>query len=204
MPLSVTSGVTGTGGLVLQNNSATDGGVTLTTTSVNNVGTITNSGTGTGSTTITAVIGSSVTSVIENSATSALVLSGANTYAGGLKIKQGTVIANVSNATTVSGAAGPSTSAITLGDSAGGSASLLANSFTVSNAVNLGSSAVGTLTIGNNGGVTAAVFSGAIGLNGRNLTIASNGTGSTTVSGGITGTGSLTIANGSTTATTTI
>ena len=130
--------------------------------------------------------------------TGTLVLSGANTFSGGLTVANGTVIANVSNATTVSGAAGPSTSAITLGSATGGNASLLANSFTVSNPINLGTGAVGTLTIGNNGAATAAVFSGAIGLNGGNLTIASTGTGTTTVSGGVTGMGNLTLSAGST------
>ncbi len=133
-----------------------------------------------------------------------LILSGNNTFSGGLVIKQGTVVANVSNNGATSGAAGPSGNATTLGSVTGGSASLLANSFTVSNAINLGANAVGTLTIGNNGSATAAIFSGAIGLNGDNLTIASTGTGSTTVSGGITGTGNLTIANGGTTAATNI
>lgn len=131
--------------------------------------------------------------------TGSLILGGANTFSGGLVIANGSVIANVSNATTVSGAAGPSTSAITLGSSTGGSASLLANAFTVSNPINLAAGAVGTLTIGNNGGTTAAVFSGAVALNGDNLTITTTGTtGSTTLSGGIAGTGNLVLNNPST------
>ena len=200
--MTVSGAVSGTGDLTIQNTAA--GTFAISTGGINNTGTITNSGSGGGTTTISGVVGAAVTGIIQNSATSQLILSGANTFTTGLTIKMGTVVANVSNATTVSGAAGPSTSAITLGSSTGGSASLLANSFTVSNAINLGTSSAGTLTLGNNAGATAAVFSGAIGLNGNNLTITSGGTGSTTVSGGITGTGNLTITNATTTATTTL
>ena len=120
-----------------------------------------------------------------------LILGGANTFSGGLTISGGTVIANVSNASNVSGAAGPSTSTITLGG-AGNAASMLANSFTVSNPIILGNSGANTLTVGNNGGATAAVFSGGLNLNGFNVSIAAQGTGSTTVNGGITGTGNVT------------
>jgi len=169
--------------------------------------TLTIGGSGTGGTTLGGVIsnnGAGTIALIVNTTGGVTTLSGANTFTGGLDIQQGTVVVNVSNATTISGAAGPSTTAITLGDAAGGSASLLANSFTVSNAINLGSSSIGTLTIGNNGGATAAVFSGPVALNGNNLTISSLGTGSTTLSGGITGTGTLTISNATTRATTVI
>ncbi len=189
--LNFTGNATGTGNLSFVENAS--GGITIV--GVNNAGTVTNSGTGTGTTTIGGVIGTFVTGVTQNSATSTLILSGANTFTGGLNIQRGTVVANVSNATTVSGAAGPSTSAITLGSSSGGSASLLANSFTVSNAINLGTSSVGTLTIGNNGGATAAVFSGALGLNGNNLTVAPTGTGSVSLSGGTSGSGNLALIN---------
>lgn len=70
--LTVSGGVTGTGDLILDNNSATDGGITISGTSVDNVGTITNSGSGNGSSLISAGIGSNVTGVTENSSTSAL------------------------------------------------------------------------------------------------------------------------------------
>jgi fibronectin-binding autotransporter adhesin len=43
--------VSGTGNLVLNNNSATANAITLSTNSVNNIGTITNSGSGSGGTT---------------------------------------------------------------------------------------------------------------------------------------------------------
>jgi outer membrane autotransporter protein len=122
-----------------------------------------------------------------------LTLGGANTFTGGLDIQNGTVLANNS------GAAGPSGSAITLGDTGGSNnATLLAgNGVTVANAINLGTTA-GALTIGNYGSNAVVTFSGAIGLNGNNLTIYSfsNGGASTTISGGITGTGNLTLQSG--------
>ncbi len=128
--------------------------------------------------------------------TGALLLGGANTFSGGLTIANGTVIANVSNATTVSGAAGPSTSTITLGAAASNnSASLLGNTFTVSNPVSLVAPGTGTLTIGNNLLATSPTFSGGIATNGVDFTIATTGTGTTTESGLIAGAGNLTVTN---------
>ncbi len=138
--------------------------------------------------TVSGVIGGNL-SRLTKTGTGTLIVGGANVYNGGTTIANGTLIANVSSATTVSGAAGPSASAITLGSSApgSGSASLLANSFIVSNPINLAAGAVGTLTIGNNGAATAAVFNGAIAMNGMDLTVRATGTGSTTLGGAITG-----------------
>ena len=160
---TVTSGITGTGNLILNNSSAIANGITVSTTAINNTGTITNSGTGVGSTSISFVIGTNVTGVIQNSATSQLILGGANTFNGGLSIQNGTVVANANNTTTVSGAAGPSANAvITLGATGGtNSASLLLNSITVANNVVLGTT-TGTLTIGTNGGATAPTFSSSV------------------------------------------
>jgi hypothetical protein len=71
----------GSGDLILKNNSAIAGGITLQNNSVNHTGGVTNSGTGTGTTIISSVIGTNVTSVTQNSATSPLVLSNtANLY----------------------------------------------------------------------------------------------------------------------------
>jgi autotransporter-associated beta strand protein len=120
--------------------------------------------------------------------TGTLTLTGTNTFTGGLSIKKGTVLLN--------NASGAGSGAITLGNSAGGSATLLANSFTIANAINLGTSAVGTLTLGNNGTGTQPIYSGAIALNGDNLVISTtggNGNSNTTLTGGITGTGNLII-----------
>ena len=61
---------------------------------VNHTGTITNSGTGTGVTTISSVIGSNVTGVTQNSATSSMVLSGVNTYTSGTSVAAGKLTVN--------------------------------------------------------------------------------------------------------------
>ena len=190
---TVTNQVAGTGNLVLNANST--GSITLTGGAAN-TGTIINSGSGSGTTTITGVINNTgsagVTSVTENSANSELVLSGANTFTGGLSILNGTVLANVSNATG-SGAAGPAADGITLGATGGSnSASLLANSFTVSNNITLGTTS-GALVLGNNGGTTAAVYGGSLALGSKNLSITAGGTGTLTESGTITGSGTLTL-----------
>ena len=143
--------------------------------------------------------------MLDSAFSGTVTLNRANTFTGGVAIKKGTVVVGIGNATTVSGALGPSASAATLGDAAGGSASLLANQFTVSNPINLGVDAAGTLTIGNNGGTTAPTFSGPIALNGDNLTISRTGTtGAMTVSGGITGTGNLILNNAGSTSTLTL
>ena len=97
------NGTTGTGNLTLKNNSSNStSSITLSTISVNHNGTITNSGNGTGSVTISAGIGSNVTGVIQNSTSSSLNLSGSNTYtstttisAGTLAISGGSAIADI-------------------------------------------------------------------------------------------------------------
>ena len=66
---------------------------------MNNNGTITNNGSGSGTTTFSAAIGPNVQGVFQNSATSTLILNGANTFTTGLNIPQGTV--QVGNATGV-------------------------------------------------------------------------------------------------------
>lgn len=202
---TLSGGVSGAFDLTFKADST--GAITASTLSVNNGGTITNSGTGSGLTTISAVIGTNVTGVVQNSANSALTLSGANTFTGaGLTVKRGVANLGVSNATTVSGAAGPSASAITLGDTGGGSAGVfISGAFTVSNPINVIAGAPGTLSLGNSSAASAAVFSSAITLNGYALTLATNGSGLLTfnatssftgpgsITGGSTGSGQTTI-----------
>jgi uncharacterized repeat protein (TIGR02543 family) len=125
--LKVTGGTTGTGNLVLNNNSLTNDAITLSTTTVNHAGSITNSGTGSGETLISAAIGANVTAVVQNSAISALNLSGVNTYSGDTTISAGTLVlsgagsmANTPNIWVASGAAfdvSTPTTAYTLGSS---------------------------------------------------------------------------------------
>jgi fibronectin-binding autotransporter adhesin len=88
--LTVGGAVSGSANLTLVNSGA--GGLTFAGTSINNGGTITNSGGGAGSTTISGALGSSVSGITQNSSTSALILSGTNTnFAGTLTISAGTL-----------------------------------------------------------------------------------------------------------------
>lgn len=87
--LTLSGGVKGAGDLILRNNSAITGGVTLLTGAITNIGKVVNSGSGAGNTLVSAVIGAGVTRVVQNSAASALTLSGANTYAGGTTVDNG-------------------------------------------------------------------------------------------------------------------
>ena len=187
--LTVSSGITGAFNLTLQNNGATANGVTIS--SINNGGSVTNSGTGTGSTLITGIIGSAVTGgVIQNSATSQLILRGANTFTGGLSIKAGTVVINTAAATNAL-----SSGTVTIGEAASAAAATL--SFSGSGAFPTFTNA---LTINGTGTslihVTGfnPVLNGAMTLN-NNLTISSNNaSGSTlTFGGGVTGTGNITV-----------
>ena len=135
--------------------------------------------------------------------TGTLTLSGANSFTGGLTIQAGTFIAGVSdNPSLHTGAAGNDTTSIQLGTATSTSANLQAGAFTVANLITLGA---GTLTVANDGGSDAAVFSGSVNLNGNNLTISATGTAvdtsgnspGVTVSGSISGTGNLFLNNSS-------
>jgi len=179
--LTLSGGVTGTGNLSLNNNGATAGGVTLSGTAVNNTGTITNSGTGTGAVVISKVIGTNVTGVVQNSATSQLTLSGVNTYTSGTTIKAGTASGTV--------AAAFGTGAITLGDSSGSVNTTLngGGAVTHANAINVAAGNTGVASISSSAN---SVFSGAVTLNNHDLRVAPAAS-TLTLSGGITGTGNL-------------
>ena len=188
----VQSGVTGTGNLILRSYST--GFIRIETGTVNHIGTITNSGTGTGTTTISAVIGTNVTGVIQNSTTSQLNLSGANTFTSGLTIKAGTVALT----TSTSAGGGSGTGTITIGDSSGTANATLTGTSTTTfaNPITVASGSSGVLSLDRTGGYIT--FSGAISLS-NNLTIHNSvpgGTGSITITGGISGTGNIVISGG--------
>jgi len=100
---TITGGTAGTGDLILNANSA--GGITLSSASVNHSGGINNTGTGTGTNTISAIIGTSVTNIVQNSPTSPLSLAGVNTYTGPVILNTGVLQANGSLAALGVGAA---------------------------------------------------------------------------------------------------
>ena len=87
--LTISGGITGAHPLVLKNNSSNATGITISGVSLNNEGSVTNSGTGSGGTLISSVIGTNVTGVIQNSPKSSLTLSGTSTYAGATTISAG-------------------------------------------------------------------------------------------------------------------
>jgi autotransporter-associated beta strand protein len=93
---TLTGGVSGTGNLLLNNLGLAANTISITPTAINHTGSITLQGTATGTTTISAGIGSNVTGVTQNSATSLMILSGASTYPGNLTVNAGTV--RISNA----------------------------------------------------------------------------------------------------------
>lgn len=185
--LTLSGGITGAKNLALNANST--GGITLSTVSVNNTGTITNSGSGSGTSTISAVIGTNVTGVVQDSATSQLTLSGTNTFTTGVTIKQGTVLAN--------NAAALGTGTVLLGDTSGSAnATLAIGSFTPVNNITVQAGSTGTLTLSNNG-TSAARPTGNILLN-NDLTITADGARTNsnagtliTASGTISGSGDL-------------
>ena len=67
-------GITGTGNLII-GSTGTGGSVTIQTAAVNNTGTISNTGSGTATTSITGGIGSNVTAITQNSTASSLTIS---------------------------------------------------------------------------------------------------------------------------------
>jgi autotransporter-associated beta strand protein len=179
-----TGGFTGSGNIII-NEAGSTGSLTISTTSINNTGTITNSGSGSGTTTISAVIGTNVTGVIQNSATSQLTLSGANTFTSGLTIKAGTTLLSTSVNAAGSGS-------ITIGDTSGSADATLKGSLSagniITNPISVVSGSSGTLSII---GTANGTFGGAISLS-NNLTIGSISAGPV-FSGGISGNGNVTI-----------
>lgn len=197
--LTLSGGTTGTGHLILNNNSARAAGITVSTLAVNHTGTITNSGSGTGDATISAVIGTNVTGVIQNSPTSMLILSGVNTFTGGITIKSG-----ILRFSTPGTSVGGSGNTITIGDSFGTEAAMAQFQSSVTYdavPITVAAGSSGTLTLSGSSSTGAPVVTGAITLN-NNLTVGNTITGVTTgtltLQGGITGTGDLTISSAST------
>jgi autotransporter-associated beta strand protein len=156
---------------------------------VNHTGTLTNSGTGSGATLISAGIDTNVTGVIQNSSSSALTLSGSNYYTGGTTVLAGTLIGKT---TQFNGSFGTGT--ITLGTNGGtSSASLLIGTtvFHYPNNIVLATGHTGTLTLGNIGSGISVNFTGSVTGN-NNLTIANNsGNGNITFDGLINNVGTV-------------
>jgi fibronectin-binding autotransporter adhesin len=189
---TITGGVTGSQPLILQANAA--GAILVSTTSINNAGAITNSGSGSGTVTISSNLGASVTGVTQNSANSTLVLSGTNTA--------DTLTYTVS-AGTLQGTGGASFGAnatINLANTAGATLALSNSGFTIGSLTGGGSTGgtvthLSTITFG--GTNVNSTYAGSITGSG-DLVWASTFTGTQTLSGAITYTGNsaLTIQGG--------
>ena len=159
---------------------------------MNNSGTITNSGSGTGLTLISAVIGTNVTGgVVENSPTSSLTLSNTNTYTGATTVSAGTLKAGstqafgVNSAVTMANVSGATLDITGFNNSIGS----LTGGGTTGGNVTLGAA---TLTIGGDNS-SPAVYAGVISGTGA---LTKTGTGTLTLSGNNTYSGLTTISPG--------
>lgn len=190
---TLSGGLTGAFDLTLKADST--GGFTLSTGSVNNQGIITNSGAGTNTVTISAVVGANVAGVRQNSANSLLILSGANTtYAGTTTLSLGTLRGINSATTNVLNAFG--TGGLVLN---GGTLQLKANgsgstqTIVAGNAVTIGSSAA-TIDVNNNGANTGSTIAlGNLSLGSGQLNVTGGNTYSLRFTGNTTLTANATI-----------
>ena len=180
--MTVSGAISGTGDLTLQNTVVgTTGTFAISTGGINHTGSITNSGSGGATTTISAVVGSAVTGITENSATSQLILSAVNSsYAGTTTLTAGTITASgvANNTFTALGTGGIALNGGTLNlrsnGNANGGANIITGNGATGNNVTMGSTGA-TINVNNNGSNIQNTFT----LN--NLSI---GTGQLTVSGG--------------------
>jgi fibronectin-binding autotransporter adhesin len=148
---------------------------------------------GSGSHTISSIMAGSA-GIIKDGTGTLVPGNNGNTFTGGLSIKNGTI-----NVGANGGSVGAS--AISMGGAGSTGATLLGNA-TVARALGVNTPTSGAITLAPNTSGNSLTYSGAITLNaGATLTAraffntATTGTGTTTVSGGVTGTGNLIIDN---------
>ena len=208
---------TGTGNLILKNDSSLAGGITISGAGgINHTGSLTNSGTGAGNVLISSIIGSNVTGVVQDSSTSTLRLTSSNTYSGDTTVQAGTLAIENINALQNS----------TLDTGSSGSQTVTFHSTNViynlgglkgSDELNTGPGVNNTMRVGSNNQDT--LFSGVLSGSGGRLNKVGNGSlrltgantynGSTTISAGTlllnnpkvpgesgTGTGNVTVSGG--------
>jgi len=167
---------------------------------VNNTGTITNSGAGTGTAAIAGVIGPNVTGIIQNSATSTLWVNSLDNsnFSGTVTILAGELKAGGGG--NYNGSVGQNTNqlgtgTILLGATSGNADATLglennANGAAISNPITVRAGSSGTLLIRYNSSSGGGSSSGPITL-ANNLAIRGGSGGGMTVSGGVTGTGNI-------------
>lgn len=186
---------TTTGNLTLNANST--GNFTVSATSINHTGSITNSGSSNGTTTIGGTIGSNVTGLIQNSATSNMVLTVANpAFTGGTTVTAG--ILNLRNANSLQNSV-VNMNGGSLRFGSGAFPSVALGGLVGSGNVNLndtqGTPAAVALTIGNSNGQNATYSGGLSNTNG-NATLTKAGSNTQTLSGNNTYTGATLITAG--------
>lgn len=216
--LTLSGGTAGAGNLQLNNNSAINNGITLSGGSISHNGTLSNSGTGTGGTLISAVIDDNIAGVIQNSTTSSLTLSGANTYSRPTTVNAGLLKAGIASVANVSGAFG-NNSTVTLANVAGAGLDIAGFNTQIGSLAGGGLSggnvSLGGATLTTGGDNTDTTYGGAIsglgafvkiGTGKQILTGANTYGGTTTVNAGIlvingnniAATGVVTVASGAT------
>ncbi len=205
--LSINTAINGTGNLILNNNGVVNSGISTQFSAINNTGTITNSGTGTGSVTVAGGIGANVNAITQNSTTSALTVSGAltvNSTATTLTNTAGTKILTISGGTTGTGNLilnnnSSLASGITLSTTSVNHAGAITNSGSGSGLVSItGGIGANVNAITQNSTTSALTVSGALTVNGVGTTLTNTaGTKALTVSGGVTGMGNLILNNNS-------
>jgi fibronectin-binding autotransporter adhesin len=205
---TITGGITGTGNLIISNtgNGAGITGATskivLSTAAINNIGSITARGDNTGATALTTIssnIGTNVTSFTKEGVVKA-ILSGTNTFTGGVNITAGTLELGSAGALN-----GQNAVAFTTGST--GTLALNGNNATISNlstdatpgttfVQNGNATTASTLTVGNasnlSGTYAGTIQNGAAGT----LALTKAGTGTLTLSGLNSFTGNVTVNSG--------
>ncbi len=186
--------VTGSGNVTFNaNNNNT---FTVSAASINHTGSITNSGMGTGATTISGSLGGNVANVVQNSTTSALKLSGANSaYTNNLFVNAGAL--TLSGATSLTAANLVTVSASGILDVENSVTLAGLQDGTGAGIVTNASTTARTLTLG---GSDTYSFSGSIGDGAtggaKPTTLVMTGTGTQTLSGVNTYSGPTTVSNG--------
>jgi autotransporter-associated beta strand protein len=177
---TLSGGITSTGTQNLILSAGSSGGITLSTTAVNNTGTITNNGTGTGTTTI-ATVGSNVTSLTESSTTSALTVTTLNVGGGGTALNNtlGTKLLTVTNSV------------------AGTGNLILNNNSALAGGITLtgGANNTGSITNSGTNSTGTTIITGVIGTN-VNGGVIQNGAGTLAINGLNTFTSGLTVTKG--------
>ena len=188
---TVTSGVIGTGNLVLNNNGVVSNGITIATTALSFSGTLINSGVGSGGNLISAALGSGISNVTQNSATSSLTLSGINTnFNGSVTLTSGTLLLSGSQSLGGNGSVTGVGGALNIAAGTTLDGALIATNISTVNAETWN----GDFTLG--GGATFGLGTGAITLGAANVKVsnASSANKTTTIGGTVTGVSNLTVA----------